>query len=112
MTAVAVGVPAPVTTRTRSRFLTLWRLALLAVLASGVLSTASFALLALFVALLAGTGSVSAILLLGAIGLGGLGWMLARRHSSQDLVVNIVSGAMRRGNRMLRRPADSGLTAV
>jgi len=83
-----------------------------AVVASGVLSTASFALLALFVAILAGTGSVSAILLLGAIGLGGLGWALARRHGGQDLIVNVVSGALRRGNRMLRRPADSGLTAV
>jgi len=83
-----------------------------AVVASGVLSTASFALLALFVALLAGTGSVSSILLLAAVALGGLGWLLARRHGGQDLIVNVVSGAMRRGNRMLRRPADSGLSAV
>jgi hypothetical protein len=82
------------------------------VVASGVLSTASFALLALTCAILAGTGDVSAVLILGVVALGGIAWIFARRHRGQDVIVSVVSRAMRRGNRMLRRPADSGLSAV
>lgn len=82
------------------------------VVASGVLSTASFALLALACAVLAGTGDVSAVLVLGAVGLAVLAWMFARRHRGQDVLVTVVTRALRRGNRMLRRPADSGLSAV
>lgn len=82
------------------------------VIASGVLSTVSFALLALACAILAGTGDVSAVLILGAVAFGAIAWMLARRHGTQALIVALVSRTLRRTNRVLRRPADSGLSGV
>lgn len=86
------------------------------VIASGVLSTASFALLALACAILAGTGSVSAILILSAVALGVGGWLLARRHarrhSCEDLVVTVASRGLRRANLIMHRPAENGLSAL
>ena len=82
------------------------------VIASGVLSSASFALLALACAILAGTGSVSEVLILLAIGLGALGWLVARRHGGPDLIVSVARRGLQRTNRILRRPADSGLSAL
>lgn len=83
-----------------------------AVVASGVLSTASFALLALACAILAGTGSVSAVLVLTAVGLGVLGWGLARRYHGQDVIVSVASRGLRRANRIMHRPSESGLSAL
>ena len=82
------------------------------VLASGVLSTASFALLALSCAILAGTGEVSAVLILSSIGLGVLAWLLARRHGGPDLIIGVASRGLPRANRLLRRPVDNGLSAL
>lgn len=82
------------------------------VIASGVLSTASFALLALACAVLAGTGEVSAVLILSSIGLGVLAWLTARRHGGPDMIVGLASRGLRRANRLLHRPTESGLSAL
>ena len=82
------------------------------VIASGVLSSVSFALLALACALLAGTGDVNAILIIGAVVLGLAGWALARRHGGSDLIVGVATRGLRGANRVMHRPSDSGLSAL
>jgi putative heme transporter len=81
------------------------------VIASGVLSTFSFALLAIVCAVLAGSGGLSSLLVVAAVLILAAAVLVTRRHRS-DIVLMLVSRGLGRANRILHRPADSGLAAL
>jgi uncharacterized protein (TIRG00374 family) len=82
------------------------------VIASGVLSTFSFALLAITCAVLAGSGGVSSLLIILAIVAVAAGVVVTRRHHGSDIVMSLASRGLSRANRLMHRPADTGLAAL
>lgn len=81
------------------------------ILASGVLSTVSFALLALACAVLAGNGAVSSLLIVaGLAAAAALVAAAARRR--RDLAWRIGTRGLERVNRVLHRAPDAGLAAM
>jgi uncharacterized protein (TIRG00374 family) len=82
------------------------------VIASGVLSTASFALLAITCAVLAGSGGLSSAVVIFAILTLAAGIVVTRRHHGADVVLSLASRGLRRANRVMHRPADSGLASL
>ena len=82
------------------------------VLASGVLSTLAFALLALTCAVLAGSGGLSSLLVILAIVAVAAVILVTRRHHGSDILLALASRGLSRANRVLHRPADTGLAAL
>ncbi|MCW2494960.1 YbhN family protein [Jatrophihabitans sp.] len=82
------------------------------VIASGVLSTASFALLAITCAVLAGSGGVSSAIVIVMILAVAAAVVLTRRHHGSDIMLTMASRGLRRANLLMHRPAESGLAAL
>lgn len=82
------------------------------ILATGVLSSVSFALLVVGCAVLAGDGGTASLLVLGAVAAAGLGAVAVRRLLRPGFLLRLVSGSLIRVNRVLRRPADTGLAQL
>ncbi len=80
--------------------------------ASGVLSTVAFALLAITSAILAGSGAVSSVLLIGGVLMLAAGTLLARRRNRSEVVVRVAGRALDRANRLLHRAPDTGLATL
>jgi uncharacterized protein (TIRG00374 family) len=81
------------------------------VLASGVLSTVSFALLAVACAVLAGSGGLGSVVVIAAVLLTASGVMAVRRYGT-EVFVRIAARGLRPVNRVLRRTPDAGLIAL
>jgi uncharacterized protein (TIRG00374 family) len=82
------------------------------VVASGVLSTASFALLAITCAVLAGSGGLSSAVVIIAILALAAGIIVTRRHHGADVMLSLASRGLRRANRVMHRPADAGMPGL
>jgi hypothetical protein len=81
------------------------------ILASGVLSTVSFALLAVTCAVLAGSGALSSLLVVALIVVAAsIALMLRRRRT--DVVWRVAGRGLVRTNRILHRTPDAGLAAL
>jgi putative heme transporter len=80
--------------------------------ASGVLSTVAFALLAITSAVLAGSGVLSSVLLIGGVLVLGAGVLLLRRRDRSEVVVRVAGRALDRANRLLHRAPDTGLATL
>lgn len=81
-------------------------------IASGILSTVAFALLAITSALLAGSTAIGSVLLLGAALVSAAGALLLRRRNRSEVVVRVAGRALDRANRLLHRAPDTGLAAL
>jgi uncharacterized protein (TIRG00374 family) len=82
------------------------------ILASAVLSTLSFALLALVCAVLAGSGGLSSLAVIGGAAIVAIAALIIRRHHKPDLLIRLASRALTRANRALRRAPDAGLSGL
>ena len=82
------------------------------ILASGVLSTLSFALLAVTCAVLAGSGGSSSLLVVAGVVVIAILTLIVRRHHRPDLLVRVATRALTRLNRALRREPETGRAAV
>jgi hypothetical protein len=82
------------------------------IVASGLLSTLSFALLAVACAVWAGNGGFgSLVIVAGAIGIG-IAALATRRHRKPDLLLRISGRAVMRANRIMHRPPQAGVAAL
>jgi uncharacterized protein (TIRG00374 family) len=81
-------------------------------LASGVLSTLSFAVLAVIGAVVAGNGGLSSILVIAAVVVVAIAALITRRHHQPDLLIRVASRGLVRTNRILRRAPESGLAGL
>jgi putative heme transporter len=82
------------------------------ILASGVLSTLSFAMLAVVGAVLAGNGGLSSLLIVaGAIAVA-VAALVTRRHHQPDLLVRVASRGLVRVNRIVHRAPEAGLAGL
>jgi uncharacterized protein (TIRG00374 family) len=82
------------------------------VIASGVLSTFSFALLAITCAVLAGSGGISSLLIILVILAVATVVVLTRHHHGADVMLSVASHGLNRANRIMHRPADTGLVPL
>jgi uncharacterized protein (TIRG00374 family) len=82
------------------------------ILASGVLSTLSFALLAVVCAALAGNGGLSSVLIVAGAIVATIAAMAVRRHHRPDLIVRIAGRGLMRANRLLHRAPETGISAL
>ncbi|MDT4982594.1 MAG: putative heme transporter [Pseudonocardiales bacterium] len=82
------------------------------ILASGVLSTLSFALLAVIGAVLAGNGGLSSLLIVAGAIVMTVAVLMARRHHKPDLLVRVASRSLVRANRIAHRAPEAGLAAL
>jgi uncharacterized protein (TIRG00374 family) len=81
------------------------------VLASGVLSTVAFALLAVTCAVLAGSGGFGSLAIVAGVLAAAIAAYVLRRRRS-DLVWRIAGRGLTRANRILHRAPDAGLAAL
>lgn len=82
------------------------------ILASGVLSVVSFALLAVMYGVVAGNGAVSSLLLILATGAVTIAVLATRRHRTPEAVVRLASRGLVRANRIMHRAPESGLASL
>ncbi|HEV7204607.1 MAG TPA: YbhN family protein [Jatrophihabitans sp.] len=82
------------------------------ILASGVLSSVSFALLAIVAAVVAGDGGTGSVLVIAVVVAAVLAALVGRRFLRPGLGLQVVSAGLVRANRVLRRPADAGLAQL
>jgi uncharacterized protein (TIRG00374 family) len=80
-------------------------------LASGILSTLSFALLTLVCALLVGGGALTSLLAVSGVAVVACAALLARRLNTH-LAIRIVISTLLRANRILRRAPDAGVAGL
>jgi len=81
-------------------------------LASGVLSTLSFAVLAVVGAVLAGNGGLGSILVVAGTAIVAIAALIARRHYKPELLVRVAGRGLVRANRIMHRAPDAGLAAL
>jgi putative heme transporter len=81
-------------------------------LASGVLSTLSFAMLAVVGAVLAGNGGSGSLLVIAAAAAVAVAALIARRHHKPDLLIRVASRSLVRANRIMRRTPEAGLAGL
>jgi uncharacterized protein (TIRG00374 family) len=79
------------------------------IVASGLLSTLSFALLAVLGAVVAGRGGLGSLLVLAGAGAAVVVALIARQHHRPDLLVRVASRGLARANRIRHRAPDAGL---
>lgn len=82
------------------------------ILASGVLSSVSFALLAVVAAVVAGDGGTGSVLVIGIVAAAVLAALVVRRFLRPGFGLQVVSATLVRTNRVLRRPADAGVAQL
>jgi putative heme transporter len=81
-------------------------------LASGVLSTLSFAVLAVVGAVLAGNGGLSSLLIVAGTAVVAIAALITRRHHKPDLLIRLASGGLVRANRIMHRAPETGLAGL
>jgi uncharacterized protein (TIRG00374 family) len=81
-------------------------------LASGVLSTLSFAVLVVVAAALAGNGGLSSLLVISGTSAVAIAALIARRHHKPDLLMRVASRGLVRVNRIMRRAPDAGVAGL
>ena len=81
-------------------------------LASGILSALSFALLAVASALLAGGSALSSVAVIAAAAAAGIVVIFVRRHHGTDVIARLAARALRRANRIMRRAPETGLAGL
>lgn len=81
-------------------------------LASGVLSTLSFAMLAVVGAALAGNGGLSSVLVIAGAAVVAIGALIIHRHHKPDLLIRVASRGLARANRIVHRAPEAGLAAL
>jgi len=82
------------------------------ILASGVLSTLSFAALAVTCAAIAGNGGLGSVLVVAAAAAATLAALIARRRVTPDAVVRLAARGLERVNRIVRRPPELGIAGL
>jgi uncharacterized protein (TIRG00374 family) len=82
------------------------------IVASGLLSTLSFALLAVVCAVWAGNGGLGSLLVVAGAVVIVIALLTTRRHRKPDLVIRIAGRALIRTNRIMHRAPEAGLAAV
>ncbi len=82
------------------------------ILASGVLSTFAFALLAVTCAVLAGHGGIGSLLVIGAVIVAAGALALAHRRLQPDLIARVAARSLSRANRIRHRAPDAGLASI
>jgi uncharacterized protein (TIRG00374 family) len=82
------------------------------VVASGVLSTLSFALLAVVCAVVAGSGGLSSVVVSAGVGVAAIAVLGTRRHHKPDLLLRLTSRTLVRVNRILHRTPEAGLAGL
>lgn len=83
-----------------------------AIVSSGVLSTVSFASLAVVCAAVAGSGGIGSVLILAGVSGAAASTLIIRRHRRPDLLVRIAGRGLLWANRVLRRAPDAGLVGL
>jgi uncharacterized protein (TIRG00374 family) len=82
------------------------------ILASGVLSTLSFAVLAVVCAVAAGNGGLSSLgVIVGAVALA-IAALIVRRRHKPDLLIRVASRGLVQANRILHRAPETGLAGL
>ena len=81
-------------------------------LASGVLSSLSFAMLAVVGAVLAGDGGFGSMLVIATVAVAAVAALITRRHHKPDLLVRVAVRGLVRANRIMRRAPEAGLTGL
>jgi uncharacterized protein (TIRG00374 family) len=81
------------------------------VFASGLLSTLTFALLAVACAVVAGSGGLSSLVVIGVV-LAAIGALALIRRRRPDLLALVASRALVRANRLVHRAPESGLPGL
>ena len=82
------------------------------ILASGVLSTVSFALLAVVCAVLAGNGGLGSVLVVAGAALVVLAALITRRHHKPELLLRVAGRGLTRANRILHRTPETGIAGL
>jgi putative heme transporter len=82
------------------------------ILASGVLSTVSFALLAVVCAVLAGNGGLSSVLVLTGAAAVVVAALITRRRHKPDLIIRLADRGLVRVNRIMHRSPESGVAGL
>jgi uncharacterized protein (TIRG00374 family) len=82
------------------------------ILASGVLSTLSFALLAVVCAVLAGNGGLGSLLVVAGVVVAAVAAWLVQRHHKPDLLVRVADRALIRANRVFHRAPEAGIAGL
>jgi hypothetical protein len=80
--------------------------------ASGILSTVSFASLAIAAALLAGSSASGSVLVIGGAAAAVIGLIVARRHHPADVFLRLAGHALQAVNRIMRRAPETGLDGL
>jgi uncharacterized protein (TIRG00374 family) len=82
------------------------------IVASGLLSTLSFALLAVVCAVWAGNGGLGSLLVVAGAVMIVIAAQTTRRHRKPDLLIRIADRATVRANRIMHRAPEAGLAAL
>jgi uncharacterized protein (TIRG00374 family) len=80
--------------------------------ASGVLSTLSFALLAVVCAALAGSGGLGSLVVLAGAAVVAMAVLITRRRHNPDLMIRLASRVLARVNQIVRRAPEAGLAEL
>jgi uncharacterized protein (TIRG00374 family) len=82
------------------------------ILASGVLSTVSFAVLAVICAVLAGNGGLGSLLVVAGAALAVVAVLITRRHHQPELLLRVAGRGLVRANRILHRRPEAGIVGL
>ncbi len=82
------------------------------IVASGLLSTLSFALLAVVCAVWAGNGGLGSLLVVAGAAVLAIAALTTRRYRKSELLIRIAGGGLIRANRIMHRAPETGLAVL